>query len=51
MAVEAETVQRSLAFFFFSVIEIVVQSLSCVRLFETPWAEARQASLSITNSR
>ena len=28
-----------------------VQSLSCVRLFATPWMEARQASLSITNSR
>ena len=28
-----------------------VQSLSCVRLFETPWIAARQASLSITNSR
>ena len=28
-----------------------VQSLSCVRLFETPWTAARQASLSITNSR
>ena len=27
-----------------------VQSLSCVRLFETPWIAARQASLSITNS-
>ena len=27
-----------------------VQSLSCVQLFATPWAEARQASLSITNS-
>ena len=27
-----------------------VQSLSCVRLFETPWTAARQASLSITNS-
>ena len=27
------------------------QSLSCVRLFETPWIAARQASLSITNSR
>ena len=25
-----------------------VQSLSCVRLFATPWIEARQASLSIT---
>ena len=28
-----------------------VQSLSCVRLFETPWTAARKASLSITNSR
>ena len=28
-----------------------VQSLSCVRFFATPWIAARQASLSITNSR
>ena len=28
-----------------------VQSLSRVRLFATPWTAARQASLSITNSR
>ena len=28
-----------------------VQSLSCVRLFVTPWTAAGQASLSITNSR
>ena len=28
-----------------------VQSLSCVWLFVTPWTTARQASLSITNSR
>ena len=28
-----------------------VQSLSRVRLFTTPWTEAHQASLSITNSR
>ena len=28
-----------------------VQSLSCVRLFVTPWITACQASLSITNSR
>ena len=27
-----------------------VQSLSCVRLFVTPWTAALQASLSITNS-
>ena len=28
-----------------------VQSLSCVQLFATPWTAARQASLSIANSR
>ena len=28
-----------------------VQSLSCVQLFAIPWIAARQASLSITNSR
>ena len=28
-----------------------VHSLSCVRLFVTPWTAARQASLSITNSQ
>ena len=28
-----------------------LQSLSCVQLFATPWTAARQASLSITNSR
>ena len=28
-----------------------VQSLSCVRLFVTPWTSAHQASLSVTNSR
>ena len=28
-----------------------VQSFSCVSLFATPWTAARQASLSITNSR
>ena len=28
-----------------------VQSLSCVRIFVTPWTAAHQASLSITNSR
>ena len=33
-------------FFYFS----SVQSLSCVRLFATPWITACQASLSITNS-
>jgi len=29
----------------------VVQSLSCVQLFGTSWTEARQASMSITNSQ
>ena len=28
-----------------------VHLLSCVQLFVTPWTAARQASLSITNSR
>ena len=28
----------------------IVQSLSCVQLFATPWTTAHQASLSITNS-
>ena len=31
-------------------VYISVQSLSCVRLFATPWTAACQASLSITNS-
>ena len=35
----------------FSVQFSSVQSLSCVRLFATPWITARQASRSITNSR
>ena len=30
---------------------VVVQSLSCVRLFANPWTAACQASLSITNSQ
>ena len=34
-----------------SVLFSSVQSLSCVRLFATPWTAARQASLSITNSQ
>ena len=37
-------------FFFYRAFSSV-QSLSCVRLFATPWIAARQASLSITNSR
>ena len=34
-----------------SCLVVVVQSLSCVLIFVTPWTAARQASLSITNSR
>ena len=30
---------------------VLVQSLSCVQLFETPWTAAHQASLSFTMSR
>ena len=36
--------------YFTSFVYSSVQSLSCVRLFVTPWTAARQASLSITNS-
>ena len=32
-------------------VSVVVQLLSHVQLFETPWTAARQASLSITNSQ
>ena len=35
----------------FNSVSQSVQSLSCVRLFAIPWIAARQASLSITNSR
>ena len=37
--------------YFWTFLFSSVQSLSCVQLFATPWAAARQASLSITNSR
>ena len=32
-------------------LQVVVQSLSCVQLFATPWTAARQASLSLITSR
>ena len=35
----------------FTKVVVVVQSLSCVRLFATPWTAAHQASLSFTISR
>jgi len=39
--------------FYYTVLSVFssVQSLSCVRLFATPWTAAQQASLSITNSQ
>ena len=33
------------------VVVVIVQSLSCVQLFVTPWTAAHQASLSFTTSR
>ena len=45
------TSQETSLDFFFSLWQFnSVQSLSCVRLFATPWTAACQASLSITNS-
>ena len=43
----------SMSVCFFSMVQFFssVQLLSHVRLFATPWTEARQASLSITNSQ
>ena len=44
----------TLFYFFFRLLSICLrsdQSLSRVRLFASPWIAARQASLSITNSR
>ena len=35
---------------FLAMMHSSVQSLSCIRLFETPWTATHQASLSITNS-
>ena len=37
--------------YFFSSFVVIVQSLSCVRLFQTSWTAARQAYLSITISQ
>ena len=37
--------------FFFHFVIVVIQSLSCVQLFGTPWAAARQSSLSLTISQ
>ena len=37
-----------LSFFFPVILFVVVQLLSCIQLFATPWIAARQASLSLT---
>ena len=38
-------------FFSFKDVDVVVQSLSCVQLFATPWTAAHQAPLSFTVSQ
>ena len=50
---EADYIKQIIAklFYFYMDQFSSVQSLSCVRLFVTPWTAARQAFLSITNSR
>ena len=49
MAIIDWTVLKSQALYY--ALSVVVQSLSPVRLFETPWTAARHASLSIANSQ
>ena len=55
--IDAKWKKRKIVFFLIRTVEIYclqfssVQSLSCVRLFATPWIAACQASLSINNSR
>ena len=39
------------SFFDHSAVKLEVNSLSCVRLFATPWTVARQAPLSVGFSR
>ena len=50
-AVEKATTREEIGFRVSTVQFSSLQSLSRVRLFATPWTAARQASLSITNSR
>ena len=47
---KVESKGDSMIFSFFIVFFVVVQSLSCVRLFATPWTASHQASLSFTVS-
>ena len=52
LSIKVSTSLLSIILYFFFVIQFSsVQSLSRVWLFATPWIAARQASLSITNSR
>ena len=36
---------------FHQMLDVLVQSLSCVQLFAIPWTAAHQATMSITNSQ
>ena len=47
----ASLVCSEMSFHIFPTLSFSVQSVSRVRLFATPWITARQASLSITNSK
>ena len=47
----AYTQHCSYTYSFTHMFVVVVQSLSCVQVFVTPWTAAHQASLSITNCR
>ena len=40
--------QFFLSYVYLHVVDVVVQLLSCVQLFVTPWTAAHQASLSFT---
>ena len=46
-----QTHSEKVRFQFLSPLALAVQSLSCVRLFATPWTAAHQASLSFTISQ
>ena len=48
---ESASFERNFLYTFVFIYVVVVQSLSCVQLFVTPWTAAYQASLSFTNSQ
>ena len=52
VGVYIDITRKCFAIIYYSSVQFCsVQSLSCVRLFVTPWTAALQASLPITNSR